>query len=410
MRFLRTASTGRLLATIAGVIAAIAAGTAIAVAATSSSPVPKPEPLAQAVHSALAAAPPAGISADISFTDNLISSTDFTGGPTDPLLQGATGRLWASGSRLRIELQTSNGDGQLLVDGRSFWLSDPATDTVYRGTLPAGSAADGAPAGGSSAGSGGRDAIPSVARIQSAIDRLMGRVTLDGAATSDPTDVNGLAAYSVSVSPKHSGGLLGSLELAWDAARGVPLRVAVYARGSSTPVLALTLSNVSYGSVPGSVFDISPPSGYTVVQVAAPARAGAQTKGATVHGLSAVQAQVPFTVAAPSSVVGLPRRGVTLLRWGSHPAVLVTYGQGPGAIAVIERAAAGAAPSGFGGAGAGGQGGLTLPQVSIDGSSGRELDTALGTAITFSRGGVDYTVLGSVTPYAAEQAARALVQ
>ena len=47
MRFLRTASTGRLLALIGGIVIAIAAGTAIAVAATGSGPVPKAKPLAQ---------------------------------------------------------------------------------------------------------------------------------------------------------------------------------------------------------------------------------------------------------------------------------------------------------------------------------------------------------------------------
>ena len=40
MRFLRTVSTRRLLATIGGLVAAIAAGTAIAVAAAGSGPVP----------------------------------------------------------------------------------------------------------------------------------------------------------------------------------------------------------------------------------------------------------------------------------------------------------------------------------------------------------------------------------
>ena len=50
MRFLRTASTGRLLALIGGLVAAIAAGTAIAVAATGNGPVPKAKPLARAVH------------------------------------------------------------------------------------------------------------------------------------------------------------------------------------------------------------------------------------------------------------------------------------------------------------------------------------------------------------------------
>ena len=49
----------------------------------------------------------------------------------------------------------------------------------------------------------------------------------------------------------------------------------------------------------------------------------------------------------------------------------------------------------------GDRGGLQLPKVSINGATGEELDTALATMIRFQRGGVDYTVLGSVPPAAA---------
>ena len=49
--------------------------------------------------------------------------------------------------------------------------------------------------------------------------------------------------------------------------------------------------------------------------------------------------------------------------------------------------------------------GLSLPTVSINGHSGQELATALGTVLQVSSGGVDYTVLGSVPPTAAEMAA-----
>ena len=65
MRFLRTASTRRLLAVIVGLAAAIAAGSAIAVAASGSGPVPVRKPLPQAIHSALTAPAPAGITARI---------------------------------------------------------------------------------------------------------------------------------------------------------------------------------------------------------------------------------------------------------------------------------------------------------------------------------------------------------
>jgi hypothetical protein len=411
MKFLRTSSTSRLLATIVGLIVAIAVGTAIAVAATSSSPVPRAEPLADAVHHALGVTPVKGISAHITFTNGLISSDAFVGGGTDPLLQGANGRLWLSDHQLRLELQGSNGDAQVVVNGRSFMVSDPASSTVYEGTLPADTS--------SSTGDQNADqGVPSISQIQSEITRLMKRVTLTGAHTSDPQDVAGRPAYSVKISPKHSGGELGKLQLAWDAVTGTPLDIAVFASGSPSPVLELKVSGISYGQVAPSVFSVPPTPGYKVVKVSGAAQRSAASKAlkqshakhADVSGMSAVAGHVPFTLVAPGSVVGLPRHGVTLLNWGGAPAALVTYGQGLGAIAVIEQKAdaAGSSTSSSQGQGRGQGSNLSLPTVSIHGATGQELDTPLGTMVRFTRGGVAYTVIGSVTPYAADQAARAL--
>ena len=411
MKFLRTASTGRLLALIGGLVIAIAGGTAIAVAATSNGPVPKAKPLAQSIHDALAAKPVKGITADITFTNNLISSDDLPGETADPLLQGTRhGRVWLSDDgRLRIELQGDNGDANLVVSKTSFWVSDPMQNTVYEGTLPA----DKANAAGAKAKTAHR--IPTVAQIQSRLTRLMGRVDLGGVKTSSPGDVAGRGAYSVAVSPKHSGGLLGQAQLAWDAVTGVPLRVAIYARGNPTPVLALSATNISYGQISDSDLNIQPPAGDKVVKVssadehasaAQTARtARAKAAHARVKGVAAVARHVPFTLGAPAALAGLPRADVTLLNWGGKPAALVTYGKGLGGIAVIEQSSAGqTAPSGSDSRG------LNLPAVSINGATGQELATPLGTVVRFTHGGVAYTVLGSVAPYAAETAARALTK
>jgi hypothetical protein len=243
----------------------------------------------------------------------------------------------------------------------------------------------------------------------------MKQVDVAGAGTSNPGDVAGRAAYSVSVSPKHSGGLLGQAQLAWDAATGVPLRFAIYARGNPSPVLALTATSISYGTVADSDLNIAPPSGDKVVKVSTAGASGAQAgaakaagkaKHSEITGVAAVSRHVPFTLSAPKAVVGLHRQGVTQLDWAGKPAALLTYGQGLGAIAVIEQSApAGAAASSGSGSS---PSGLKLPTVSINGATGTELGTPLGTVIQFTRGGVSYTVLGSVAPYAAESAARAL--
>ncbi|MGA9856225.1 MAG: hypothetical protein WBQ18_00110 [Solirubrobacteraceae bacterium] len=411
MKFLRTAPTGRLLAVIAAIVGVIAAGAAIAVAATSAGPVPKAQTLAKSLHGALKAKPVSGITADITFTNNLISSTDFTGGAKNPILQGATGRLWWSpGNGARLELQTTNGDTQIVVSKRRFWISDPSSSTVYEGTLPAERKTAAAKQGAADTG------LPSVAKIQAELSRLMNHAMVTGAKTSNPTDVAGQPAYSVSISPKHSAGLLGSAQLAWDAATGVPLDIAVFARGNSTPVLELKATNISYGHVSASDVALTPPPGDKVVKIATPTTAGhsAATHAgkarhhANVSGVSAVASHVPFTLAAPATLVGLPRHTTTLLDFGGKPAALVTYGQNLGGLAVIEQSADTASKKTAAGQSSGSAGGLSLPTVSINGASGTELGTALGTVLRYTKNGVAYTIIGSVLPTAATQAAQTL--
>ena len=226
------------------------------------------------------------------------------------------------------------------------------------------------------------------------------------------------------LTPKHSGGLLGSVQLAWDAAHGVPLGIAIYSANSSSPVLELKATHISYGAVSASVFKVTAPAGAKVVRISTPAgNAAAQAKAAKARGKSkrgkhggksateitgaaAVQAHLPFRLADRKSLDGLPKQSVELLDWGGSPAALVTYGQGLGGIAVIEQTASGQSSSA---SQSGGHQGLSLPTVSINGHSAQELPTALGTVLRIPSGGVEYTLIGSVPPTAAEIAARQLV-
>jgi hypothetical protein len=166
------------------------------------------------------------------------------------------------------------------------------------------------------------------------------------------------------------------------------------------------------------VFKVTPPAGAKVVKISTPAAQGKAAKAHTkakraakaaapITGPAAVQAHVPFKLAARKKLDGLPRQSVQLLDWGGSPAALVTYGQGLGGIAVIEQTASG--KSSAGSKSGGNQSGLNLPTVSINGHSAQELPTALGTVLHLSSGGVEYTVIGSVPPTAAEMAARQLV-
>src|SRR3954462_2307825 len=124
MSYLRHISTRRLLALLTTTVVVLAgSAAAIALAAGGSGPPPPPKPLAQAVHDALAAPPIDGVTARIKFTNHLVDSSALPG--ATPLLSGASGRLWASaGGRLRLELQSTSGDVQIVTDGGRFLVYD----------------------------------------------------------------------------------------------------------------------------------------------------------------------------------------------------------------------------------------------------------------------------------------------
>lgn len=386
MRFLRTTSTARLSALLLGVVALAAATAAIALAATRGSvQKPPPKPLARAVHDALAAPEVAGVMARIKFVNHLIDSSAVTG--ANPLLSGASGRLWASsGGRIRIELQSADGDVQVLSNGKSFLVYDGSSNTAYRGELPRRRQSRSEPK---------TDRSPSVAQIQKAVDEA--RTHAGSISGAIPSAVAGRPAYEVRLSPRH-GGLIAGARMAWDAIRGVPLKAAIYARGDSSPVLELTATSISFGSVPASRFAVSPPRGAKVVDLTARSWTPSGRRAA---GLRAVRHALPFKLSAPPRLGGRPRHEVKLIGSGA----LVSYGRGLDGLAVIETKADAqtqAAPL------QGSERGLRLPTVSIGGTTGQELPTALGTVVRFSRGDVEYTVLGSLPADVVIAAARAL--
>jgi hypothetical protein len=364
MRWL-AALPARRLWTLVAAVCVLALGAGIAQAALrSGGGAPPPKPLDRAVRDALAAPPAPGISARIELVDHLLPSGSMAGqGASSPLLTGASGRLWLTrDGRFRLELQSGSGDAQVVSDGRTLTVYDAGSNTVYRAALPASAAGERRERGERGER---RTGPPTLAAVRRGLGRLARAWTLSGAR---PTRTAGRPSYTVRIAPKDRGGLLGAGELAWDAVRGVPLRAAVYARGQTSPVLALRATDIAYRAIPDSDVRAPAPPGAKVVRLNL-SRALAQARGAHSRGR---QSDGTVTV----------------------------HGRGLGAIAVLERPVTGTP--------AGGRDSLgQLPRVALGGgTTGRELATALGTVITFERAGVSYTVAGSVPPAAAERVAR----
>jgi outer membrane lipoprotein-sorting protein len=375
VNILRRLPLSRLSLLCALMLAIGVSATALA-SALSSGPTPPAKPLAQAIHDALGGAGGKqieGVSASVTLTDHLLEGASLAGGgrsgelTSNPLIAGASGRLWiAKDGHVRLELQSQKGDTQVLYDGHTVSLYDAATNTEYRYTPPAHEAGggEGSDTGGGSAGK--QHEAPSVAKIEEAISHLSKHADVSGAT---PADVAGQAAYTVRVSPKESGSLVSGVELSFDAVHGVPLRAAIYSTSIAAPVIELAATEISYGPVADSVFEVNPPANAKIEEVSAPTSGGAHSE----H--------------KPADA-------------GSKPS-LTTQGHGPATIAIL----ASKTKPGAKGASEPLEG---LPKVTINGAGASELRTELGTLLTFERSGVRYLLAGSVTPATIEAVARGL--
>ncbi len=367
--FLRRLPMSRLLLVCGLVLVLGVSLTAIALA-LGTGPTPPPEPLADAAHQALVVPPVEGVTARIQLTDHLLEGANLAGGSSgatgglssSPLLSGGSGRLWiAKDGRARLELQAEQGDTQIYYDGHTISIYDASSNTLYRYTPKN---KEGAPETGGEE-PGAHHEPPSVTKIEEAISHLK-HVDVSGAT---PTDIAGQAAYTVRVTPKEGGSLIGGAELSWDAVHGVPLRAAIYSSTSgATPAIELAATEISYGPVDGSVFDFKPPANAKLEEIVLPDKEDG-TSNAGAHG--------------------------------EHPK-LTASGHGITSVAVIEsKAKAGAEGSSS-----------PLPEglqkVKIDGTEATELPTELGTALSFERAGLSYVLIGAVSPASIEAVAKGL--
>jgi outer membrane lipoprotein-sorting protein len=357
---LRRVSIARLLIGCAVTVLAGISLTALALA-LGSGPTPPAKPLAQAVHDALSAPRPQGFSAEVQFTDHLLDGAQLasgegeegTGGSlaTSPLLSGASGRMWVSAAgEVRIELQAEKGDTQIVYDGSELELYDASSNTLYRLKAPREeSSATDQPSG----------SPPTLGEVEHALAHLSEHARVSAA---EPADIGGRPAYEVKLSPQQGGSLFAGVSLAFDADNGVPLRAAVYSTQSSSPVLELTTSSISYGPVAESVFQIQPPADAKVEEVQIPHEHANKESAEKDHGQ------------------------------------LTIHGHGPTAIAVLEQRQHGSQSSLPAG----------LPHVKLGSVTATELQSELGTLLTFERAGIRYLVLGSLEPGPIEAFARGL--
>jgi outer membrane lipoprotein-sorting protein len=364
------------------------------------------------------------VSGAFTWTNGLLPASDLaglTGGgqsaaPTSvtSLLMGGSGRLWAQkGSGVRFEAQGNGGDFVVVGGKDGAWTYSSAANTATQITLPAGQGAPGASPSASFAPSPSASSEPDpLAMITQKLQQLAPTATV----AVSQEQVAGQQSYILTLTPTSPTTIFGSVKVAVDGTRFVPLRVEVFAKGAAKPALSAGFTgHVSYGKIDASMFTFTPPKGATIKHqtITSPSKPGgaASTTPKTLaqHEAPLTLAQavtkanglgLTLTVPTQSSLpASLTFKGAAVLAPAKgHGAVAVLhYGNGFGSVALVEtQPAAGQTPK------------TTLQQqlaklpqglltkTTVNGAQGWELSTSLFNAVVWQQGKVTFVAAGSV--------------
>ena len=223
--------------------------------------------------------------------------------------------------------------------------------------------------------------------------------------------VAGRWAYPLTLEPRDkSATLVERAEALVDAETFVPLLLELYAEERPEPVARYEAKDFQVGPVPDARFEFETPPGATVERLQPrDDRADGYSEGDEPRKAASVEEAselAGFTVEAlPEAPRGRELEEIIVAGDGA----VLTYGSGWGTVVLAEKA--GSEEEAGSSVGAGVQGGeLQVPVVDLgDGVRARELSTPVGTVLSWSDGGVSYTLAGSVPAAELREAARGLL-
>lgn len=179
------------------------------------------------------------------------------------LLTGShTFRVFASGrSDRRVQVLDSSAERDVVQHGTSIWSYDSAKNeadhiTIDTSKLPAERRHS--------------DATGAVTPDQAAKQLLAELAPTSTVTTDTNARVAGRDSYVLKIVPKTTATTVGSVEVAVDAATGLPLRVQVVPRGTTSPAVSIGYTAISYATPAASTFLFTAPKGATVHTSTAP--------------------------------------------------------------------------------------------------------------------------------------------
>lgn len=168
-----------------------------------------------------------------------------------------TAKVWVDGpTHVRVQVLDQLAERDAIRDGSDLWLYQSSGEKVTHATVPAHTAEKATPTPDATA------LTPSqlAQRFLDAVDPST-KVTL-----GDSVSVAGRDAYDLVLTPKADETLVGQVSIAVDGKTGIPLKVSVTPRGSSTPAFEAGFTAFNDQKPNGDVFSFSPPKGATVTE------------------------------------------------------------------------------------------------------------------------------------------------
>ncbi|HEY2792841.1 MAG TPA: hypothetical protein VGJ28_10815 [Micromonosporaceae bacterium] len=169
----------------------------------------------------------------------------------DSLITGShTLRLWYDGAlRERLALIGTLGESDIIRNGADLWIWSSNGNKVTHVKVPT------APTGAA------KPAPSAMALTPSAIaTALLGKLSPSTSITSGHnTTVAGRAAYTLMIAPKDPASLVGSIRIAIDAQRHLPLRVQVFPVGSTKAAFEIGFTEINFVTPDPGTFDFNPP-------------------------------------------------------------------------------------------------------------------------------------------------------
>jgi outer membrane lipoprotein-sorting protein len=167
-----------------------------------------------------------------------------------------TARVWIDGTeRQRLAVLGTLSEADVIHNGRDLWTYRSQTNDVSHHVLP--------PATGDQGGPSGPPGAPPLTPAAAAA-QLLKSVDPSTVVTVESSQVvAGRAAYTLVLTPRDPATTVRRVEIAIDAQRFVPLRVALFGSGSSA-AFETGFTALSFGTPPASIFNFRVPRGASV--------------------------------------------------------------------------------------------------------------------------------------------------